>query len=217
MRASNRNFRFLFGAVLLAWCAGASGFAISLLPASGSHQVGAPFALNVVMSGLKTINSEILSTYDFDVLFDASKLQLTSTTESNALCDQLADGLNCQGLSSLFSASPIAGGVNLFDLSFASDVQLASQQGDPFTIATLNFLGLVTGTRVPISFGTINALGGLTPPPGTATDNLLLLNPTFDGATVTITAPSAVPEPTSLLLVGLGMFLLAQQRRRHSR
>lgn len=192
----------------------ATAFALSIdfAPSAITTSVGGTFSVELVVSGLKA-DGQILSTYDLDVLFDSSHLSFVSAVETNALCDQSVQ-TNCVGQgSSIFSATPGSGQVNLFDLSLASDAQLAAQQGDPLEIVMLTFRATSAGvTSLDLS---ANALGGSIDPNTASATDLLALNPSFGGASIdisTVTAPE--PSPPALLVPGLVALLLARRVRR---
>ena len=112
---------------------------------------------------------------------------------------------------SFFLATPSAGTVNLVGLSFVSDADLMSQQGDPLTLLTLTFIGLAEGTS-SLTFGPIHGLAGVIDPDTLDASNLLALGATFGSASATIVA-TAVPEPATVALFAFGLALLAFRRQ----
>jgi hypothetical protein len=205
-RTFSRLRLILCGALCIFWCATASAYSIGFSPNTSSHPLNGLFSVDVVVSGLET-DGQILSVYDLTVGFDLTLLQFVNAQENGAL-----------GSGSLFLFTPGAGFVNLFELSALLDAQLAALQGDFFTIATLSFIGIDTGTS-PLALN-IFALGGaqfLNPVSGQLeTTDLLALPHTVGSATVTI-VPNGAPEPGTHLLLALALPLLAARVRRWRR
>lgn len=198
------RLRTLVGALLLWGCSSAQAYVIGLIPSVVPHPSIPQFSVAVVVSGLET-EGQILSVYDLTVGFDQSLLQLTNVQEAGAL-----------GAESLFQFTPGAGNVNLFELSALSDAQLAAQQGDFLTLATLSFIGIGAGTS-PLVFSDPFVLGGaqiLNPDTGQLeVIDLLALPHTIVPASVTID-DNAVPEPAPLLLLALALaFWVARYKR----
>lgn len=193
------RLRLVLAALTFAWCGSASAYWIGLAPPTTTVAQNGAFSTAVVISGLQT-DGQVLSTYDFTVGFDPAVLQLVDAQSSGAL-----------GAGAFFAFSTGIGSVNLFEFSFDSDAQLAAQQGDLFTIATLVFSGIGVGTS-PIVFSTLFALGGsqyFDPALGEfLTTDLLALPHTVGSATATVTT-ATVSEPGTLLLLLAAIPLLS--------
>lgn len=199
------KLRLLAVTLVFAWHGSAGAYELGLVPSSGSYPLGSPFTIDVVMSGLET-DGQILSVYDLTIGFDASILKLTSAQSAGAL-----------GAGSDFQTLAGVGSMNLFELSVLDDAALAAIQDDLFTIARLSFLGIDLGTST-IAFTDPDALvlGGTQVGDPPQTFNLLSLTHTVTPAAATIVA-RAVPEPGTLLLLGLALLLLASRLARPRR
>lgn len=201
------RLRLLLGALCLGWCASASAYFIGLSPNTSTLSLNSPFSVDIVLTGLQT-DGQILSTYDLTLGYDFALLQFVNAQGSGAL-----------GGGSLFLLTPGAGFVNLFELSALTDAQLAAQQSDFLTLATLSFRGIGVGTS-PLAFSNPFALGGaqfLNPLSGQMeTTDLLALTHSVGAASATVTA-NAVAEPGTLLLLALALPLLAARVKRRRR
>jgi hypothetical protein len=210
MRAAGVSCKALVASMWMLGSLSAGAFSIDFVPASASHSLGGAFTVDVVLTGLET-EGRVLSGFDIEVAFDPSILQLIAAFEGNALCDQ-SGSANCQGDgNSLFFATPGPDNVELIDLSLLTDAQLAAQQGDELTLATLRLRGISLGSSALTLL--LNSISGATGPAGV--DNLLVPPPAVGSAAITIT-PNGAPEPGSLLLL-LSALLIGRAIQRKTR
>ena len=162
---------------------------ISFDPAAQSTTVGSAVDVALVISGLTDGAAPSLSTFDLDVSFDPAILGFSSAAFGDPV---LGDQLDIFGLGSLTIATLGVGTVNLFELSFDSPSDLDALQAGSFTLATLTFDGLSIGTStLGIS---INALGDSLGDP---------LSASIQSGSITSQGTSQIPEPSSLLLLGV--------------
>ena len=115
----------------------ASAITINIVPDSQTVQVGDAFNLDVVVSGLSAAN-EIVSAYDLDISYDTSILNATAVSFGSYLDSPLYPSIQDSVLTN-------PGTVNIAELSFLFDDELALQQTDSFTLATLSFDALMAG------------------------------------------------------------------------
>ncbi len=198
--------KFWFFQLLLISClfkvSSASAIMIDFLPTSSSVEVGAAFEVDVVISDLAAAG-EIVSAYDLNVSYDATNLLATGVTFGSYLDDPFFPGFTLQD-----SVLTTAGLVNFSELSFLSDAELAAQQPDSFTLATLSFEALSVGSSsllfVPDPFFGIDIKG-----------NLFSVLPVTTGTvSVMVNAPAvAIPEPSSLALFALSFLFIGMSRR----
>ena len=177
----------------------AHAISLSFVPAVQEVGVGTPLAVALVVSGLGDGTAPSLSAFDLDVLFDPLLLSVNSVAFGDPV---LGDQLDLFGLGSLTGVTPGVGSVNLFALSFDDPLDLDSLQAESFTLATVTFDTLATGTSaLELS---INALGD-------AVGNALTAEVLSGSVTATSTP---VPEPGSLLLLGSGLVGLVGWRKK---
>ena len=146
--------------------------------------LGGTVSFDVNVSGLG--GGTALGTFDIDLLFDSALLSFDLATFGNQL--------DLFGLGSIQSATPAAGSVNFFELSLDSITDLNTLQATQFRLATLTFTTLALGNSSPITLS-VNALGDA---PGGS------IPATLQGASLTVEPVSAVPEPGTWAMVGLG-------------
>jgi hypothetical protein len=175
---------------------------IDFEPASQTVNLGTMFDVDVVVSGL-TGAGEIISAFDLDVSYDTAFLSATGVSfgiglgNPNDPIETLTD----------FDVA-IPGVIDFSEISFLSDSNLDALQGDSFTLATLSFGAIGSGTSLlkfdftPEIMGVpLNSLIGK----GAATLALEI----GDG-----NVNVAVPEPASMLLVGSCLIGLASFRKK---
>lgn len=193
-RASSAWLQRTLGAALLSLglaAAPAHALSISVVPSTTSAESGAAVSMSIVVDGLDAAN-EIVGAFDLDLVYDATLFDFGAATFGSAFGDpslRFEDAI----------ASP--GRIDLFLLTFLFDDELAALQGDSVTLATLGFVARAPGS------GTF----ALDPQaaPGIAVngyDAALLAFDAVNAATVRVTPPVNVPEPSSALLAALGLF-----------
>ena len=118
----------------------------------------------------------------------------------------LGDQLDLFGFGSITSFDDsVSSVVNLFELSFDLPSDLDTLQAGSFTLATLTFDTLAQGTSsVDLS---INALGD-------AFGDQLAAD--LSNGSVNVNTASAVPEPSTMMLLGFGLAGLGVMRRRRN-
>lgn len=184
--------RLTFTALLLA-ALPLHAITVSLNPATQTVTAGSSVDVALVISGLGSGAAPSLGTFDLDLSFNSSILSFTGAVFGDP---GLGDQLDVLGLGSIFAATPGAGSVNLFELSFDAAADLDALQADSFTLATLSFSALSAGTS-PLGI-TLNALGDANGDPLTAdlADGSINVNANNNAG--------SVPEPATWLLLGLG-------------
>lgn len=172
---------------------------LSINPSSQSVTLGNQATVEVILSGLESVSpNEILAAYDIGLNYDPSALSYASGTFYDLSAITL-DG----GIAPVpdFSVSTL---IQWNSTSFASDVALQAAQGDSLTLATLVFdtLSVVTATPLILSYQDLTGLDSLK------------LDPSIQNGSVTVTDGSAtVPEPATVVLMGLGVLGMTAARR----
>lgn len=182
----------------------AQAASLEIIPAAQSVEQGDLVEIKVAISELGDFTPPSLGAFDVDVSFDPNLLAFGSVTFGDPI---LGDQLDLFGLGSLTGVIPGVGTVNLAELSFDLPADLDSLQAGSFTLATLSFNTLATGTTsLGISVNDLaDSLGSALP-----IDSV-------SGGAVTVTPSSMpIPEPSfglvSLLFaLGLGRSLMRKQ------
>ena len=187
---------------LLLFPATSQAISINFNPLTQNIPLGSSFDVDIVVSGLEAVSpNEIVSAYDLQVSYDESLLSTTG----------FSFGFFLNGGDSFLSFQDVdlsnSGIVNLSELSLLFDFELDPLQPDSILLATLRFYALGPGTSsltfIPDPTFGVDVKG--------LNDQILPLS--FNSASVTVVS-QAVPEPSTLLLFGVGLVFLAIGRRR---
>jgi hypothetical protein len=179
----------------------ASAATISLVPASPAVGLGDPFVLDIVVGGLGNFASPSLSAWLLDLSYDPTLFSITDLDVAfgSFLGDPVLDTLT------LVDTTTTPGIVTLDQVSFLFDFELIALQPSSFTLATLTFTGIDFGTGVfGINFADLSN-------EAFPSESIPLDEPLAATGQV---SPSAVPEPGTLSLLGLGILALAAGMRR---
>ncbi|RFC31461.1 MAG: PEP-CTERM protein-sorting domain-containing protein [Candidatus Nitrotoga sp. MKT] len=176
----------------------AGGVILKLSPTSQTALPGDNISLDLIISGLNAGGAPSLGDFDLDIAFDTTKLSFTSYSLGSFL------GVISSAEAGDFSSGVSGGLINLAEVSYLTPTDLDSLQSSAFTLATLLFhvdvLG--SGTSTNVSFSQINALG----------DGFG--NPLVIDAANSAVISNNVPEPSSALLILLGLSGLSWLRLR---
>jgi Cohesin domain len=154
------------------------------------------------ISGL-TKGTTALSTYDISVNFNSSVVNFASVSYGDPV---LGDQLDLEGFGTFTTTTPGNGTTELFELSLDSQSALTTLQPTSFTLATLTFNALATGTTPLTLF--VNALGDQNAPP-------LSISATLQNGAITVGAtPVPLPAAFWLFLSSAGAFAVFAKRRR---
>ncbi len=180
---------------------------ISLDESASSISLGETVSIDLTVAGLGEFVAPTLGAFTAEVLFDPLVLALDSITFGDFL--GAPDPDHGAGVGSPFETdifvTQTPGSISMDELSFLFDFELDPLQPGSFVLATMTFTGAGAGvSSVDIgsplfsdAFGFPISLTGI------------------NGATISVA--SAVPEPSSVVLFGLGsLFLLRIARNRHA-
>jgi len=175
---------------------------LTFVPASQDVNTNDLAVVDLQVVGIGDHTSPSLGAFDVTVNFDASILSFVGATFGGFLGDiGLGEAVGA------VTPPPPSGMVNLFEVSLLSGGELATLQGASFVIASLTFQALASGSS-GLSLSQV-ILGDET---GEA-----LNDPDLLGAVITVKGGvTAVPEPSTLVLVASGLLGLAVQRWYHS-
>jgi len=178
----------------------AHAIALSVNPISQNVLLGNSVGVTLDISGLGDSSAPSLGVFDLDLIFDPTILAFNNVIFGDPI---LGDQLDIFGLGSFFTHDATTPGmVNLFELSLDDEADLNNYQAASFSLATLTFNTLGTGTS---SLGlSIKSLGD-------ASGDPLVLD-TLNNGSVTATAP--VPEPSTWLLLFSGLIGMVGIKRK---
>lgn len=192
------NKLFLIAAIVVSSAlqtANANGIGLDLTftPLSQSVAVGGTVSVDAVLSGL-TSASQIVSAFDVSVDFNSSIVVFSSGTLGTSF-----------GALSWFANPTLSGSSISWNLTSAElDAALQSMQGDSVSLGTLNFNALAVGSS-PLSYSYSDVTGL----------NSSALSPDLLTGNITVTGTDPVPEPSTLMLLSLGVLgMLAAKRRK---
>lgn len=175
----------------------AAAVPIRFEPGATTVAAGDSFLVDVVISDL---GGEIVSTYDLDVLYDASILAASDVIFTPLLGNpELFEVFNDLDLS-------VPGTADFAQLSLLPDADLlALQAAGTFTLATIAFDAVAPGTSTLEFFlDPVNDFKGL---------DAAILPITTTPGTVTVEAAVAVSEPSTLWLMLIPLAVMALARR----
>ena len=183
----------------------APAFALQLdfKPSAQTIGLGGTAIVDIVATLAGATAPEIVSAYDLDVAYDPSIVTAVALSFGNMLggpSDSLQSAVGTLGL------------IDFAEVSFLSDAELALLQGTgPITLATLFFSGDNIGTS-PLTF--VNYGDGSNDIKGYR--NTPYTNPTLNSGSITVVT-TGVPEPSTMLLLGFGLFGFAGLRKKFKR
>ncbi|MBU3017388.1 hypothetical protein KO519_06705 [Paraglaciecola agarilytica] len=184
-------------------CAMTSAKAAVMLSFSPSSQVastGDSVSLDLMISGLTAGTADSLGTFDLDVIFDDSRLSLTSYLLTDLLGDSSAFEADDLSLGEY-----IPGLIGLSLLSYLDIDELDNLQPSSFSLATFNFdvISLEVGQATTVAIDTVFALGD-------AFGNALTIDSMGEG--ILRNPAEEVSTPASLGIFILGVLLVMRRK-----
>lgn len=157
------------------------------------QQTGSDVSVDVVISGLGDGIGPSVSSFDLDILFDASYLDYASTSFGDPLLGDQLD-VTAAGGNPTIAETTASGVLNLYELSFDDAAALNSLQASSFTLAVVHFSVLQAGSST-LSLS-LNALADADGEPLSASLSPVTVN--------------AVPLPAAFWLMASGFAMLAR-------
>lgn len=202
MNKSSRNYFAIFvviaASILLT--SKAHALIISVVPSSQSLTLSDLVSVDIVASDLGNGGPDSISAYDIELVFDPTILQFNSFA--------LGNNLDLGILGSFGSEQNLGTSIKVDEVSFESSVDLDSLQAASFTLFTLNFSAIGTGTSMLMSniLSISDASGFNLLNPNTINNSRVLVSQ--GGVTPTISESTT----KTLTLLGFGLFLALRKK-----
>jgi len=185
-----KNYSKIFAVAAACFAVSANAVPVlSFAPSSQTVNVGDTLSVSAVLSGLQSGGlDEALTAFDVQIGFDSSILGINGVTFNPAA--ELGGAAD-----TFFDSSLNTSSVSFNLTSFLSDALLQSLESDSITLGELSFTALAEGFSA-LSY-TWQDLTGL--------NSAALDHSTVNGSVTVAGRTAPVPEPSSILLLGIGM------------
>ncbi len=181
----------------------AASLILSLEPSATSINVNESVSIDLNISGLGSFSAPSLGAFAIDLYYDPSLFGLSDVQFGSFLGDPTFDAI------SFFDSTSFPGSVYVEEVSFLPDFELDFLQPDAFTLATLEFTSFAEGAGdFGLSFADLSDAGF---PP-----NSLLVEDLETALTSVTVDAEQVPEPGTLLLISIAVFVMLRIRAKAS-